>query len=89
MATIKLGNTTLVGFSFGGNTTIVTPKRISTTIRAPKVTQAVALSLKGNNTPSEPNYPISGGGGDLTNWLLANGVWSDNGVWDDTQTWND
>jgi len=80
MATLKLGDASLGGISFGGNTTIVTPKRFKTNLRTPKVTQSEALQLRGNNVVTPPSP---------SEWLLANGIWNDNGVWDDTQTWND
>ena len=77
MATIKLGNITLAGFSFGGKTNVIPTSRTKTILRAPKVTQAVSegTDLGGN------------AGGDT--WLLANQVWDDNGVWDDTQYWSE
>ena len=87
MATLKLGNSSLAGFAFGGKTEVITPKKIKKAIRAPKVTQAAALQAKGQQV----SPPIMGGGGDLpgTNWLLTNGVWNDNGVWDDTRNWRE
>ncbi len=82
MATIKLGNITLAGFSFGGKTNVIPTSRTKTILRAPKVTQAVSegTDLGGNN--------LGGNAGGDT-WLLANQVWDDNGVWDDSQNWND
>ena len=85
MATIKLGNTTLAGFSFGGKTNVVPMSRTKTILRAPKVTQAAADELRGNTDDGL----IGGNAGGDSTWLLANSVWDDNGVWDDTQTWND
>ena len=86
MATIKLGNITLAGFSFGGKTNVIPTSRTKTILRAPKVTQAAAEELRGN--VGDDNQLGGNVGGDST-WLLANSIWNDNGVWDDTQTWND
>jgi len=87
MATLKLGSTSLAGFAFGGETEVITPTKAKNALRAPKITQAAALELRGQSSPPL----IGGGGGDLpgTNWLLTNGVWNDNGVWDDTQNWTE
>ena len=68
MATLKLGNASLGGISFGGNTTIVTPKRFKTNLRTPKVTQLEAL-------PSE--WLLANG---IWN---DNGVWDDTQIWND------
>lgn len=90
MATLKLGNTTLAGFSFGGKTEVVTPKKIANIIRAPRVTQQASLAARiiPTYTPSV-NSGIGGNVGNESQWLLANGVWNDNGVWDDTQNWTE
>jgi hypothetical protein len=84
MATLKLGNTTLAGFSFGGKTEVVTPKKIANIIRAPRVTQQASLSAR-----IIPTYTPPSNVGNESQWLLANGVWNDNGVWDDTQNWTE
>lgn len=90
MATLKLGNTTLAGFSFGGKTEVITPKKIANIIRAPRVTQQASLSARIIPTyrPSANNN-LGNNGGELTEWLLRGGVWNDNGVWDDTQNWTE
>jgi hypothetical protein len=93
MATLKLGNTTLAGFSFGGKTEVVTPKKIANIIRAPRVTQQASLAARiiPTYTPSVNSGigGIGGNGGELTEWLLRDSVWNDNGVWDDTQNWTE
>jgi hypothetical protein len=85
MATIKLGNTTLAGFSFGGKTNVVPMSRTKTILRAPKVTQAAANELRGNTDGNQ----LGGNVGGDSQWLLASGYWDDNGVWDDTQNWTE
>lgn len=82
MATIKIGNITLAGFSFGGKTNVIPTSRAKTILRAPKVTQAVSQGSGGDGL-------IGGNAGGGSTWLLANQVWDDNGVWDDSQNWND
>ena len=84
MATLKLGNTTLAGFSFGGKTEVVTPKKIANIIRAPRVTQQASLAAR-----IIPTYTPPSNVGNESQWLLANSVWNDNGVWDDTQNWTE
>lgn len=84
MATLKLGNTTLAGFSFGGKTEVVTPKKIANIIRAPRVTQQASLAAR-----IIPIYTPPNNVGNESQWLLANSVWNDNGVWDDTQNWTE
>jgi len=104
MATIKLGNTTLAGFAFGGKTQIVTPTEIKKIVRTPQITQAASIpnriiptfvapptttTTTTTSTTSTTSTSTTTTTQLQTNWLLLNSIWNDSGVWDDTQSWSD
>ena len=101
MASIKIGGISLAGFAFGGNSGVVTPKKIETAIRTPQVTQEVALVLKeekrlaliGATTTTSTTTILPTTTTTTTQqqsqWLLLNNIWNDNGVWDDAQNWTE
>ena len=92
MATIKLGNTTLAGFAFGGKSEVVTPTQIEKIVRTPQVTQAASrvnriIPIQKLPTPTTTTSTTTTQ--QQIGWLLLNSIWSDNGVWADTQSWSD